>query len=143
MSRARRDGAGQDRKWLITTAPTGNEAVTITLPATTDCSDVNAVRTADGAMLSEAVTTALQAACRVGALIMKKMKPTRSLLAPYSIVLLSGVRYGCSSSNGASDRAAALAKADTEAALTPNDDPVDLPRMPTVERASMSCSTIT
>ena len=56
VQRARRDGAGQNRKWLITIAPTGNEAVTITLPATTDCSDVNAICSADGAMLQEAVT---------------------------------------------------------------------------------------
>ena len=56
VQRARRDGAGQNRKWLVTIQPTSDEAVTITLPATTDCTDVNAICTADGIMLSEAVT---------------------------------------------------------------------------------------
>ena len=56
VERARRDGEGQNRRWLVTIRPTSDEAVIITLPATTDCSDVNAICTTDGAMLSEAVT---------------------------------------------------------------------------------------
>ena len=56
VQRARRDGAVQNRKWIITILPSGTEAVTITLPATTDCGDVNAICSAGGAMLQQAVT---------------------------------------------------------------------------------------
>ena len=54
--RAKRDGANQNRKWAITIQPDGDEAVTITLPATTDCDDVNAICTEDGQMLQGPIT---------------------------------------------------------------------------------------
>ena len=56
VERARRDGANQNRRWIVTIAPSGDEAVTLTLPATTDCAALNAICSADGAMLQEAVT---------------------------------------------------------------------------------------
>ena len=56
VERARRDGANQNRRWIVTIVPSGDEAVTITLPATTDCAALNAICSADGAMLQEAVT---------------------------------------------------------------------------------------
>ena len=56
VERARRDGANQNRRWIVTIVPRGDEAVTITLPATTDCDALNAICSADGAMLQEAVT---------------------------------------------------------------------------------------
>ena len=56
VTRARRDGANQNRRWIVTIAPSGDEAVTLTLPATTDCAALNAICSADGAMLQEAVT---------------------------------------------------------------------------------------
>ena len=56
VERVQRDGANQNRRWVVTIVPSGDEAVTITLPATTDCDALNAICSADGAMLKEAVT---------------------------------------------------------------------------------------
>ena len=47
-----RDSDTPNTWWLITVEPDGNGDVTITLPATTDCTDDGAICTEDGRMLS-------------------------------------------------------------------------------------------
>ena len=49
---ARRKVPGSNRTWTITVKPEGNGAVTITLPATTDCTAAGAICTSDGRKLS-------------------------------------------------------------------------------------------
>ena len=46
------DRASPNISWRITVEPGGNGDVTITLPATTDCTDDGAICTEDGRMLS-------------------------------------------------------------------------------------------
>ena len=48
-----RDSDTPNTWWLITVEPDGNGDVTITLPATTDCTDDGAICTEDGRMLSK------------------------------------------------------------------------------------------
>ena len=48
-----RDSDTPNTWWLITVEPDGNGDVTITLPATTDCTDDGAICTEDGRMLSD------------------------------------------------------------------------------------------
>ena len=50
--KARRLEQGKNTRWEITVQPDGDGAVTIVLPATTDCADDGAVCTGDGRMLS-------------------------------------------------------------------------------------------
>ena len=53
--RARRLEPGKNVRWEITVRPDSNGAVTIVLPATTDCEVDGAICTGDGRMLSERV----------------------------------------------------------------------------------------
>ena len=55
VARARRLEPGKNVKWEITVRPDSNGAVTIVLPATTDCEVDGAICTGDGRMLSERV----------------------------------------------------------------------------------------
>ena len=55
LIRARRLEPGKNVKWEITVRPDSNDAVTIVLPATTDCAADGAICTGDGRMLSERV----------------------------------------------------------------------------------------
>ncbi len=50
--RMARDSDTPNIRWLITVEPDGNGDVTVTLPATTDCTDDGAICTEDGRMLS-------------------------------------------------------------------------------------------
>ena len=54
--KARRLFRPKNRRWEITVQPSGNGAVTITLPATTDCASTGAICADDGRMLSNAST---------------------------------------------------------------------------------------
>ena len=47
---------GSNQGWNVEVNPTGNEAVTITLPETTDCDEAAAICTSDGRKLSHATT---------------------------------------------------------------------------------------
>ena len=49
---ARRKVPGSNQTWTITVKPPNNAAITITLPATTDCNASGAICTSDGRMLS-------------------------------------------------------------------------------------------
>ena len=51
----RRLTPGSNLAWEITVAPSGSGAVTLTLPATTDCEDEGAICTGDGKQLSSAL----------------------------------------------------------------------------------------
>ena len=53
--RAHRLEPGRNVRWEITVRPDSNGAVTIVLPATTDCAAAGAICTGDGRMLSERV----------------------------------------------------------------------------------------
>ena len=53
--KARRLERGKNLRWEITVRPDSNDAVTIVLPATTDCEADGANCTGDGSMLSERV----------------------------------------------------------------------------------------
>ena len=55
LIRARRLEPGKNVRWEITVRPDSNDAVTIVLPATTDCAADGAICTGDGRMLSERV----------------------------------------------------------------------------------------
>ena len=53
ISKARRQESGKNRKWTIFVAPSGNDAVTVTLPPTTgSCSSSSSICTEDGRKLS-------------------------------------------------------------------------------------------
>ena len=52
VNKAKRMTQGSNIGWLITVEPDGNGDVTVTLPATTDCTDDGAICTADGRKLS-------------------------------------------------------------------------------------------
>ncbi len=53
VTRAKRQERGSNIGWTITVEPDSSGAVTVVLPATTDCADVGAICTADGRMLTE------------------------------------------------------------------------------------------
>ena len=59
LARARRAGGAADR-WAFDIRPSGPGAVTVTLPATTDCAAAGAVCTADGRRLAGAVSHTVQ-----------------------------------------------------------------------------------
>ena len=52
VTKAQRKVQGSNQTWTITVEPSGNGAITITLPATTDCTAAGAICTDDGRMLS-------------------------------------------------------------------------------------------
>ena len=56
VTRAQRKVQGSNQTWTITVEPSGNGAITITLPATTDCAATGAICTSDGRMLSNSTT---------------------------------------------------------------------------------------
>ena len=47
---------GSSQTWTITVEPSGNGAITITLPATTDCTATGAICTSDGRKLSNSTS---------------------------------------------------------------------------------------
>ena len=55
INQANRKEQGSNQTWTITVEPEGNGAVSITLPATTDCDAAGAICTADGRKLSGSV----------------------------------------------------------------------------------------
>ncbi|MCY4559942.1 MAG: hypothetical protein OXF79_26995 [Chloroflexi bacterium] len=57
VTKARRLEPPSNVRWEITVRPDGNGEVTITLPATTDCTDTGAICTRDGGKLSNESTT--------------------------------------------------------------------------------------
>ncbi len=56
VTRAQRKVQGSNQTWTITVEPSGNGAITITLPATTDCNATGAICTDDGRKLSNSTT---------------------------------------------------------------------------------------
>ena len=56
VTKAQRKVQGSNQTWTITIEPKGNGAITITLPATTDCAAAGAICTEDGRMLSNSTT---------------------------------------------------------------------------------------
>ena len=54
--RAQRKVQGSNQTWTITVEPKGNGAITITLPATTDCNDAGAICTSDRRKLSNSLS---------------------------------------------------------------------------------------
>ncbi len=56
---AQRKVPGSNQTWTITVEPSGNGAITITLPATTDCSATGAICTDDGRMLSNSTSVSI------------------------------------------------------------------------------------
>ena len=56
VTKAQRKVQGSNQTWTITVEPSGNGAITITLPATTDCDATGAICTDDGRMLSNSLT---------------------------------------------------------------------------------------
>ena len=56
ITRAQRKVQGSNQTWTITVEPKGNGAITITLPATTDCNAEGAICTSDGRKLSNSTT---------------------------------------------------------------------------------------
>ena len=54
--RAQRKVQGSNQTWTITVDPKGNGAITITLPATTDCNDAGAICTSDRRKLSNSLS---------------------------------------------------------------------------------------
>ena len=56
VTRAQRKVRGSNQTWTITVEPQGNGAITVTLPATTDCNDSGAICTSDGRMLSHSLS---------------------------------------------------------------------------------------
>ena len=59
VTKARRKVQGSNQTWTITVEPSGNGAITITLPATTDCSGDGAICTSDGRMLSHPTSVSI------------------------------------------------------------------------------------
>ena len=53
---AQRKVQGSNQTWTITVEPKGNGAITVTLPATTDCNDSGAICTGDGRKLSHSLS---------------------------------------------------------------------------------------
>ena len=56
---AQRKVQGSNQTWTITVEPSGNGAITITLPETTDCNVTGAICTSDGRMLSNSTTVSI------------------------------------------------------------------------------------
>ena len=56
---ARRKVPGSNQTWTITVEPSGNRAITIKLPETTDCSADGAICTSDGRMLLNSTTVSI------------------------------------------------------------------------------------
>ena len=56
VTRAQRKVQGSNQTWTITVEPKGNVAITLTLPATTDCNDSGAICTSDGRKLSHSLS---------------------------------------------------------------------------------------
>ena len=56
VTRAQRKVQGSNQTWTITVEPSGNGAITITLPATTDCTAAGAICTSDDRMLSHSTS---------------------------------------------------------------------------------------
>ena len=56
VTRVQRKAQGSNQTWTITVEPKGNGAITITLPATTDCTATGAICTSDGRKLSNSTT---------------------------------------------------------------------------------------
>ena len=56
VTKAKRKVQGSSQTWTITVEPSGNGAITITLPATTDCTATGAICTSDGRKLSNSTT---------------------------------------------------------------------------------------
>ena len=56
ITKAQRKVQGSNQTWTITVDPKGNGTITITLPATTDCTATGAICTDDGRKLSNATT---------------------------------------------------------------------------------------
>ncbi len=59
IEQAQRKVTGSNQNWTITVEPSGNGAITITLPATTDCNADGAICTADGRMLSHSTSVSV------------------------------------------------------------------------------------
>ncbi len=56
VTKAQRKVQGSNQTWTITVEPAGNGAISITLPATTDCNATGAICTDDGRKLSNSTT---------------------------------------------------------------------------------------
>ena len=56
VTRAQRKVQGSNQTWTITVEPKGNGAITIELPATTDCNADGAICTGDGRKLSNSLS---------------------------------------------------------------------------------------
>ena len=56
ITKAQRKVQGSNQTWTITVDPKGNGTITITLPATTDCTATGAICTDDGRKLSNSTT---------------------------------------------------------------------------------------
>ena len=59
VTRAQRRVPGSNQTWTITVEPSGNGAITITLPETTDCNDTGAICTGDGRKLSHSTSVSI------------------------------------------------------------------------------------
>ena len=59
IEQAQRKVQGSNQTWTITVEPSGNAAITITLPATNDCADDGAICTSDGRKLSNSTTVTI------------------------------------------------------------------------------------
>ena len=57
VASVQRARAGEDRAWNVTVTPAGGGAVTVALPATTDCAAADAICAADGRMLAAVSAT--------------------------------------------------------------------------------------
>ena len=60
VNRASRESQGSNVAWNVKVRPTGTGSLTITLPETTDCSDSNAICTANGRKLSHSTAQRVQ-----------------------------------------------------------------------------------
>ena len=59
VTKAQRKVQGSNQTWTITIEPSGNGAITIKLPATTDCNASGAICTSDGRMLSNSISVSV------------------------------------------------------------------------------------
>ena len=59
VTKAQRKVQGSNQTWTITVEPSGNGAITITLPATTDCNATGAICTFDDRMLSHSTSVSV------------------------------------------------------------------------------------
>ena len=59
VTKAQRKVQGSNQTWTITVEPSGNGAITITLPATTDCNATGAICTDDGRKLSNSTSVSV------------------------------------------------------------------------------------